>query len=56
MISADPVRIRTRLAELLRVSTHKELNETIADICAIVGAARFAHRVPCQDQRRRCER
>jgi serine protease len=31
MISADPVRIRTRLAELLKVSTHEELNETIAE-------------------------
>ena len=26
MISADPVRVRTRLAELLKVSTHEELN------------------------------
>jgi serine protease len=31
MISADPVRVRTRLAELLRVSTHEELNEIIAE-------------------------
>jgi hypothetical protein len=31
MISADPVRMRTRLAELLKVSTHEELNETIAE-------------------------
>ena len=31
MISADPVRVRTRLAELLKVSTHKELNQTIAE-------------------------
>jgi hypothetical protein len=31
MISADPVRIRTRLAELLKVSSHKELNETITE-------------------------
>ena len=31
MISADPVRVRTRLAELLKVSTHEELNRTIAE-------------------------
>ena len=31
MISADPVRMRTRLAELLKVSTHEELNETLAE-------------------------
>jgi hypothetical protein len=31
MISSDPVRVRTRLAELLKVSTHEELNQTIAD-------------------------
>jgi hypothetical protein len=31
MISADPVRVRTRLAELLKVSTYEELNETIAE-------------------------
>jgi hypothetical protein len=30
MISSDPVRVRTRLAELLKVSSHQELNETIA--------------------------
>jgi serine protease len=29
MISADPVRVRTRLAELLKVSTPEELNQTI---------------------------
>jgi hypothetical protein len=31
MISADPVRVRTRLAELLKVSTYEELNQTIAE-------------------------
>jgi serine protease len=31
MISSDPVRVRTRLAELLKVSTHEELNQTIAE-------------------------
>jgi serine protease len=31
MISADPVRVRIRLAELLRVSDHDELNRTIAE-------------------------
>ena len=31
MISADPVRVRTRLAELLKVSTPEELNQTIAE-------------------------
>jgi serine protease len=31
MISADPVRVRTRLAELLKVSTHEELDQTIAE-------------------------
>jgi serine protease len=31
MISADPVRVRTRLAELLKVSTPEELNRTIAE-------------------------
>jgi serine protease len=31
MISADPVRVRVRLAELLKVSTHEELNRTIAE-------------------------
>jgi hypothetical protein len=31
MISADPVRMRTRLAELLKVSTPEELNRTIAE-------------------------
>jgi serine protease len=31
MISADPVRVWTRLAELLKVSSHEELNETIAE-------------------------
>ena len=31
MISADPVRVRTRLAELLNVSTYEELNQTIAE-------------------------
>jgi serine protease len=31
MISADPVRVRTRLAELLSVSTYEELNRTIAE-------------------------
>jgi serine protease len=31
MISADPVRVRTRLAELLKVSTFEELNRTIAE-------------------------
>jgi serine protease len=31
MISADPVRVKTRLAELLKVSTHEELNRTIAE-------------------------
>jgi serine protease len=31
MISADPVRMRIRLAELLKVSSHEELNETIAE-------------------------
>jgi hypothetical protein len=31
MINADPVRMRTRLAELLKVSTYEELNETIAE-------------------------
>ncbi|HWH99783.1 MAG TPA: S8 family serine peptidase [Propionibacteriaceae bacterium] len=31
MISADPVRMRTRLAQLLKVSSHEELNETIAE-------------------------
>jgi hypothetical protein len=30
MISADPVRVRIRLAELLKVSSHDELNRTIA--------------------------
>ena len=31
MISADPVRVRIRLAELLKVSNHDELNQTIAE-------------------------
>jgi serine protease len=31
MISADPVRVQTRLAELLNVSTYEELNQTIAE-------------------------
>jgi serine protease len=31
MISADPVRVRIRLAELLKVSDHDELNQTIAE-------------------------
>jgi serine protease len=31
MISAEPVRVRTRLAELLKVSTHEELNRVIAE-------------------------
>jgi serine protease len=31
MISSDPVRVRTRLAELLKVSTYEELNQTIAE-------------------------
>ena len=31
MISADPVRVRIRLAELLKVSTYEELNQTIAE-------------------------
>jgi hypothetical protein len=31
MISADPVRVRIRLAELLKVSDHDELNRTIAE-------------------------
>ncbi len=31
MISADPVRVRTRLAELLQVSTYEELDRTIAE-------------------------
>jgi serine protease len=31
MISADPVRVKTRLAELLRVSTYQELNQTTAE-------------------------
>lgn len=31
MISADPVRVRTRLAELLKVSTYEELNNTLAE-------------------------
>jgi serine protease len=31
MISADPVRVRIRLAELLKVSNHDELNRTIAE-------------------------
>ena len=31
MISADPVRVRIRLAELLSVSNHEELNRTIAE-------------------------
>jgi serine protease len=31
MISADPVRVRIRLAELLKVSNHEELNQTIAE-------------------------
>jgi serine protease len=31
MISADPVRVQTRLAELLKVSTYEELNQTIAE-------------------------
>jgi serine protease len=31
MISADPVRVRTRLAELLKVSTYEELNRTLAE-------------------------
>jgi serine protease len=31
MISSDPVRVRTRLAELLNVSTYEELNHTIAE-------------------------
>jgi hypothetical protein len=31
MISADPVRVRIRLAELLKVSTPEELNRTIAE-------------------------
>jgi subtilisin family serine protease len=31
MISADPVRVRTRLAELLKVSTYEELNDTITE-------------------------
>jgi subtilisin family serine protease len=31
MISADPVRVRTRLAELLKVSRYEELNDTITE-------------------------
>ena len=31
MISADPVRVRIRLAELLKVSNHDELNQTLAE-------------------------
>ncbi len=31
MISADPVRVKTRLADLLKVATHEELNRTIAE-------------------------
>jgi serine protease len=31
MISADPVRVRTRLAELFKVSTYEELNRTLAE-------------------------
>jgi serine protease len=31
MIGANPVRVRTRLADLLKVSTHVELNQTIAE-------------------------
>ena len=31
MISAEPVRVRTRLAELLKVSTHEELNRALAE-------------------------
>ena len=31
MISADPVRVKIRLAELLKVSDHDELNRTIAE-------------------------
>jgi serine protease len=31
MISADPVRVRTRLAELLKVSTPEELNRAVAE-------------------------
>jgi serine protease len=31
MISAEPVRVRTRLAELLKVSTHEELNRAITE-------------------------
>jgi serine protease len=31
MISGDPVRVRIRLAELLNVSNHDELNQTIAE-------------------------
>ena len=31
MISADPVRVRIRLAELLKVSNYDELNQTIAE-------------------------
>jgi serine protease len=31
MISADPVRVRIRLAELLKVADHDELNRTIAE-------------------------
>jgi serine protease len=31
MISADPVRVRTRLAEQLKVANHEELDQTIAE-------------------------
>lgn len=31
MISSDPVRVKTRLAELLNVSNHDELDQTIAE-------------------------
>jgi hypothetical protein len=31
MISADPVRVRIWLAELLKISDHDELNRTIAE-------------------------
>jgi hypothetical protein len=31
MISADPVRVKIRLAELLKVSNHDELTQTIAE-------------------------
>ena len=69
MISADPVRVRTRLAELLKVSTPEELNQTIAEhegelLYLVLADRTFAESLAqpgpsvrsLHDQRRRCDR